>query len=422
MTFLRSRAGLIPDFPSPVEGAEVGEVVTEEAGLVPPASQPLQVTLLVREGDLVARGAAVACLRHTPDLCLVAPIAGRVARIALLPGRRLSEIVLFRDDDGGAERHPTGAAASVGSLRRLMQTAGVWPLIRRRPFGGMPHASEAPAAIFVMGADTRPQAIDPQEALDGREEAFARGLSALGLLTDGPVFAVWPEAGRGIERPTAGTDLRVIPCGPRHPQGSAGIRIHQAFPAGLDTPVWDIHAEDVADLGDLLDTGELPATRLVRIAGAGLREGARLRTHPGADLRQLTQRIALPGPHVLMSGSHLDGRAAHWLGPRDRQVTVLPRQAPEPRPHWLIAALTASAGAKPAIPTSALSQSLGAALPAAPFIRALGAGDDEAAMSLGVLSLLEDDIALADFALGAGGEIKDQLRAILDRIETEYAP
>ena len=105
----------------------------------------------------------------------------------------------------------------------------------------------------------------------------------------------------------------------------------------------------------MLQTGELPMTRLVRIAGAALREARTLRTHPGADLRQLTQRIVQPGSHVLWSGSHLDGRPARWLGQRHRQVTVLPRPAPPPRVHWIAAALSATAGASPVIPTAALS-------------------------------------------------------------------
>ncbi len=37
-------------------------------------------------------------------------------------------------------------------------------------------------------------------------------------------------------------------------------------------PVWDLHAEDVAALGDLLDTGIVPMTRLVSVTGAALRE------------------------------------------------------------------------------------------------------------------------------------------------------
>lgn len=421
MFFRRSGAGLIPDFPSPAETSGIVDVVTEEAGVMPPDGPALAVTPLVAEGDTVARGAAVACLRRTPDICLVAPIAGRVARISLLPGRKLSSIVLFREESGGVECHATPASDTAGGLRSLMQVSGFWPRLRRRPFGGMPARDEVPVAIFVMGADTRPYAPDPQQDLDGREAALAKGLAALRQLSDGPVFVCWPANTARSDHSTAGTDIRWIACGPRHPQGSAGIRIHQSCPAGFDAPVWDLHAGDVADLGDLLDTGVLPMMRHLRIAGTGLREGARLRTHPGADLRQLTQRIAAPGPHVLMSGSHLDGRPARWLGQRSRQITVLSREAPPSRPHWLIAALTESARTRPAIPTAALGQSLGKVVHAAPFIRALGAGDDETAMSLGLLSLLEEDIALADYTLGAGGAIMDQLRTLLDRIQAEYA-
>lgn len=210
--------------------------------------------------------------------------------------------------------------------------------------------------------------------------------------------------------------------GARHPQGSAGICVHRHLPAGLDTPVWDINAEDTAALGALLRSGVLPMTRLVRIAGGGLRAARVVRTHPGADLRQLTHRIAVAGPHVLMSGSPLDGHVAHWLAPRHRQITVLPREETgKGRTHWLVAALTRAPGARPAIPTAALTQAFGAALPAAPFVRALGAGDDETAMKLGLLSLLEEDVVLADFVLSEGGHLVKQLRAMLDRIRAEFA-
>ena len=215
--------------------------------------------------------------------------------------------------------------------------------------------------------------------------------------------------------------IHLAPRGARHPQSSAGICMHGLFPAGLDTPVWDIHAEDVAAFGGLLDTGTLSMTRLVRIAGAGLREARLVRSHPGADLRQLTQKIARPGAHVLMSGSPLDGHRAHWLAPRHRQVTVLPRPPVPRRSHWLTRALTRPGVAGPAIPTAALTQALGAALPAPPFLRALGAGDAETAMQLGLLSLLEEDLALADYVLGEGGRLMGQMRNLLDRLREENA-
>lgn len=422
MGVLTFSAGLTPSFgPPPPRVAEPEDVITEEAGIRWPSGRGLRITPLVAENDLVAQGAALACLRDAPDIRLVASMPARVAKISLLPGRKLSEIVLFREASDEAIRHDTAPAETEAGLRRLMQASGLWPWLRRRPFGGMPSASERPAAIMVMAVDTRPLAPDPRLAIAGQGAAVSRGLAALARLTDGPVYLCQHPGPALCEAGLAGGRIRVVDCGPRHPQGSPGLRIHDLCPATLDAPVWDIHAEDVAALGTLLDTGLLPMTRLTSVAGAGLQRARLLRTQPGADLRALTQRALLPGPHVLLSGSPLDGRAARWLDPRDRQVTVLPQPRRGPDPHWLVAALTRSARPKPVIPTAALTQAFGAALPAAAFVRALGSGDDELAMTLGGLSLLEEDVALADYALGGETRLAGLLRDMLDRIRTEYA-
>lgn len=412
MTGLALRAGLTPPFATPPETVRGPvDAVTEEAGVVSPPGPSLRVQPLVEQGQLVAQGAPVAALADRPEIQLVAPMAGRVARVALGPGKTLGEIVLFRES--GGDRHRFTAQEDV---RDLAQAAGLWPRICRRPFGGMPRPDERPSGIVVMAVDTRPHAPDPVAALTGREDAFARGLDALSTLTDGPVHLCLPQ---GADLPT-GT-ARVLTCGPRHPQGLPGHQVHRHWPATLDAPVWDIHAEDVADLGDLIETGHVPETRLVRVAGDALRETRLVRTQPGADLRGLTHAHLEPGAHRLLSGSPLDGVQAYWLGPRDRQVSALTRPTPAPDQHWFVKALTRSALPRPVIPTSALRHAMGGDMPAAPLARALAAGDDETAMDLGVLCYLEEDLALADYVTGDGAHLRQLLRRMLDRIATEYA-
>lgn len=408
--------GLSPRFPSPPR-AEAGIVtdITEEAGVTAFDGRALRVLPLVEEGALVAQGAPVARLRDEDGTFLVAPMPGRVAHVRLQPGRRLSEIVLFREAGGARHVYPTG-----GDIRSMMLQAGFWPAWGRRPFGGMPPAAELPAAIVVMAADTRPLAPDPGQALEGRHEAFQRGLEAVARLTDGSVFVCHGPGTMPLDRGLGQGRVRTVACGPRHPQGLAGFRIHDHCPAAIDAPVWDIHAEDVAGLGEFLETGLVPETRLVHVTGPGLRESRLVRTQPGADLRGLTQRVAVPGAHELLSGSPLDGKRAHWLGPRDRQVSVMPRPSNESRPHWLRTALRQRAMPPPVIPTAALTQAFGGALPAVALVRALTSGDDETAMSLGVLSFLEEDLALADYILG-DARLRELLRAALARIETEMA-
>lgn len=415
-------AGLTPRFPSPPRGLSFPEdVITEEAGLQTSPGQQFRVTMDVEEGALVPEGAPVARLRGSQEVCLVAPMPARVARIGLLQGHRLSEIVLFREPGGDLVRHEITQTDTGTDLRRLMQNAGVWPCLGRRPFGGMPAPDERPAAIVVMATDTRPLAPDPRLALAGQEEAFGRGLHGLTKLTDGPVFVCLQHGPSLFDDSLAPGRLRVVESGPRHPQGSSGLRVHALFPAAIGTPVWDVHAEDVARFGTLIKTGQFPMMRLVSVGGAALRESRLVRTQPGADLRGLIYRIVNPGAHEVLSGSPLDGHAAHWLAPRHHQVTVLPRRIPGRRSHWLVSALTHSATPKPVIPIAALDQAFGAALPAAAFVRALSSGDDETAMKMGILSLLEEDVALADYVLGGDAHLRENLRAMLDRIRVEFA-
>ena len=56
-----------------------------------------------------------------------------------------------------------------------------------------------------------------------------------------------------------------------------------------------------------------------------------------------------------------------------------------------------------------------------PFLRALAAGDSETFARLGGLSLLEEDVALADYVTRAKPGIRAMLAAMLDTVATEEA-
>ena len=415
-------AGLVPRISAPpMQVSAVTDVLTEEAGLRAARGQEMRIRMVVDEGAQVAEGAPVAHMRDAPDVQIVAPMAGRIGRVAYLPGHKLAEIVLFREPGGDVHSYKvTGATAEAG-LRKLMQRAGMWGMWRRRPFGGMPGVSERPAAIFVQALDTRPLAADPMLALQGRSNGFERGLEALTLLTDGSVNVCMAPGDQIVPRGLGQGQVREIECGPRHPQGSMGIQAHRHAPAGFDCPVWAIHAEDVAALGELIETGRVPMTRQVAVSGPAMREARLVRTQIGADLRELTHGFVRRGAHSLLSGSALDGHPAQWLAARDRQITVVPRfEAPGPS-HWLQTALARTRGSRPIIPTAALDHSMGGSIPAAAFLRALGAGDEEMFQKLGGLSLLAEDIALADYAVGGDARLTGMLATMLNRISAEHA-
>ena len=409
----------MPAGPSLFRGADIKTVITDQCALTARAEEDFRVDLLVAEGDRVAQGAPVLRARRDPALVLVAPVAGEVASIDLGPGRRLSHVVFFHASEAGRHEHAV-AGEDPAATRALLLSAGLWPLIRSRPFGRVPAPAETPAAIFVMALDTRPEAPSPLLALEGREEDFARGLRALAGLTAGPLVLC---RARGAEAPAIGgvSNCHVRTVAPVHPHGLAGFQLAGLHPAEPGRPVWDIHAEDVAAIGALLATGLVPETRLVSVAGPALTENRLLRCQPGADLRALTFDIARPGPHRLLSGSALDGVEARWLGRWHRQATAVAAPPDTTRRHWFSAALSRARRPLPIIPTAALDHAFGGLLPAAALVRALAANDAETATRLGALSLLEEELALADHVTGASPRLAAMLRAMLDRIEAEEA-
>jgi Na+-transporting NADH:ubiquinone oxidoreductase subunit A len=270
-----------------------------------------------------------------------------------------------------------------------------------------------------MAVDTRPDAPPPRLAIEGRLQEFDRGLHALIALTQGPVLLCQDRGHDLIAAGSFGERLRIVKSEALHPWGLAGLQIHRHYPARPGRPVWDIHAEDVADIGALLETGLLPETRLVSIAGSALRQARLVRCQPGADLRGLVHGFVKPGAHAILSGSALDGHEARWLGQRDRQATAMGRSGGGQPGHWLTSALRRASRPVPLIPTAALEQSLGGALPAAALVRALSAGDRESAVRLGALSLVEEDLALADYVTCAAPRLSFLLRRMLQGIEAE---
>ena len=410
MTQLFRNGLMLPSGGPATVSPDPAPALTEEAALGPGFPPDFRIDLLVAEGDTVAQGQPVATDRRAPDLTLTAPMGGRIARIDTGPGRALSRILFFRDPAAG--RH---AFRTDGDVAALMLATGLWTGFRRRPFGGFPAPGTRPAALVVMAHDTRPGALPPKVALKGAEDDFARGLTALATLTDGPVLLVQPPGPALADAPR----LRVIHAGPLHPQGLAGTHVHAHFPAAPDRPVWDIAAQEVAALGELIRTGHLPETRMIAVGGPAATGGRVVRCQPGADLHGLAQPVMRPGGAAILSGSSLDGIESRFLWLRDRQVTVMPRPPAPGQPHWFRAALARMSRPAPIIPTAALDHALPRSLPVMPFLRALSAGDDETAQSLDVLSLLEEDLALADYVTAADPALAATLRGMLDRIASE---
>ena len=407
----------------------------------------LRPKLHVAAGDRVRQGQLLVTDARNRGLRLTAPAAGRIKAVNRGPRRRLDSVVIAVEGDGqvGFAADSAARPLSATSLRGLLLESGLWTAFRTRPFGHVPDPAAEPAALFVTAMETEPLAPPVEAQLTGLEDDLARGLEALKLLTDGPVYVCRGPTDRLPE--FAGDGIRVEVFEGPHPAGLAGTHIHRLAPVSRTRPVWSLHAVDAAAIGHLLRTGRLKSERVVALAGPGVRRPRLLSVRAGASLEELTRGELTGDSNQLISGSVLSGHAAStpavaFLGRFDRQISVLPEGGGRQQPAWLTLGAnvytatgaylsafrspdslrfsTAAHGAQRAmIPLEAFDAVMPLDILPTPLLRAISARDTVRAEDLGCLELLEEDLALCTLVDPGKGNWGDELRDVLDLIEKE---
>ncbi len=371
-----------------------------------------RLEVLVSEGTGVARGTPILRDRARPAIVVTSPVAGVVDEVTMGPRRRLSRLGVRIDGEAAVE-FPRPASLTRQSARDAVLAAGLWPAFTARPFGGIPDPDAEPSALFVMAADTRPNAPDPNVVIATDPDAFREGIHLLRHLTDAPIHLCQPPGAATVH---SGGHLHAVTVDAPHPAGLAGTQIFRHCPVEGDKTVWQIGYQDVMEIGAIVGTGRRTGTRIVALGGPMARDPRLIRLPEAAELDTLTAAEALPGQRRTLSGALPGGREARWLRRGDTQITILPRPAPLLASRWLPAPRRALRPA-PVVPHAALDRALGPDIPAMALIRALSTGDAAAADRLGARALLEEDVALLAWATGGAEDFAALLRGVLDRLE-----
>ncbi|MFN3169836.1 MAG: hypothetical protein ACE37E_04000 [Hyphomicrobiales bacterium] len=389
---------------------------------------------LVDVGEYVSEGQTLFVDRKDDAVCFAAPISGHVFSIDYGPRRTLSAIVVRAQDsdqDGQNETSQSTAdpiaidASSRDDVRHIILSRGLWPAFRSRPFGLVPPSDQHPAAIFVSAMDLAPGAADPDPVIAANEDAFRHGLEVLSKLTDGQVFVCQSKAST-FQTPDS-LKIRTACFDGTYQAGLASTHIHRLSPASPDFPVWSIGYQDVIAIGTLFLTGRYDATRVIALSGEPLANPRLLTTKLGASLRGLIKGELKPQAgnqsHTqTLSGSAVSGRELSYLGRYHSQVSVLSNRKRGQRPVWTSRLpFFGSNTTAPLIPNMAMDRALPGGVLAVPMMRALSVGDAQAAKQLGVLDLVEEDVAALNMICTSGADYRVLLRSVLDELAEDAA-
>lgn len=357
--------------------------------------------VLVQSGERVGLGQPQFRDRNRPKILFTAPASGVITEINYSHHRSLESIVI------GCEDVPAVSLGISEDVRAALLISGLWTAFKTRPFGHIPDPDAHAEAILVTAIDTNPLAADPAVVLNTAQESFSRGLDALAELNQTPVLVCQAAGSALVEQQNE--HIRCEMFSGKHPAGLAGTHLDRLGLSGK--AIWQIGYQDVVSIGHLFLTGQLSTERIVSLAGPMVRNPRLLRTQRGVNLDELLEGELSEGALRVISGSVLSGRTSAYLGHYDTQISVVP--APT-RKRRIPVFAHFSESSMSILPSEAFERALPQNILPVPLMRALSVGDWDAAVKLGCLDLLEEDVALLSYLCSSGNDYSTLLRQALD--------
>ena len=157
-----------------------GATATEYA-LEPDAFPGLTPKVVVKEGEHVLAGDPLLVNKQCPDVKFASPVSGTVKAVIRGERRRVLRVVVEADKEQQARdfgKRDAGALDGQGVIDTLCE-AGLFGYINQLPYAVSTTPDQKPKGIFVSALRDMPLAGDFEVELEGNEEAFLTGLTAL---------------------------------------------------------------------------------------------------------------------------------------------------------------------------------------------------------------------------------------------------
>lgn len=286
---------------------------------------------VVKEGDNVKAGSPLFYDKRFENVAHVSPVSGEIVEIKRGEKRKLLEIKILADKKIEYEtfgRYSVSEVANLSSqeIKDLIVKSGVWPNFIQRPFGVIADPAATPKSIHISAFDSHPLAPDFGILFKGQDHFFQVGIDILRKLTNGPVN-VNVHSTREISTvfsQVKGAELNKF-SGP-HPAGCVGVQIHHLDPINKNDIVWTISPFGVIQIGKLFLNGIYDASRIVAVTGPEVKVPQYYKVLTGSAIRKLVNDN-LKNEHVrIISGNVLTGMSIGHeghLGFFDHQLTVL---------------------------------------------------------------------------------------------------
>ena len=417
--------------------------------LVPDDFVGMTPKVVVREGDKVKAGDALFVNKKQTDVKFASPVSGVVQAVVRGDRRKVLRVVVEADKD---QQYVDFGQKQVASLDgdavvKALLEAGLFGYINQLPYAVSTTPDQKPRAVFVSALRDMPLAGDFEYELQGNEEDFQTGLTALSKVA--PVY-LGIGALQTSKALTGAKDVEVNvfdgPC----PAGNVGVQVNNIAPVNKGEVVWTVDPTAVIFFGRLFRTGKVDLRRLVAVAGSEITKPEYAEVLVGQPIADLLEGKLAAKDHVrIINGNPLTGRKAtmdDFVGGHTSEITVIPEgdNVDEmlgwilPRTNdfsvsrsyfsWLFGknkeyALDArvKGGERHMIMSGEYDKVLPMDIYAEYLIKAIIAGDIDRMEQLGIYEVAPEDFAVAEFVDSSKLELQQIVRQGLDMLRKENA-
>lgn len=417
--------------------------------LVPDDFVGMTPKVIVREGDKVKAGDALFVNKKQTDVKFASPVSGVVQAVVRGDRRKVLRVVVEADKD---QQYVDFGLKQVASLDgdavvKTLLEAGLFGYINQLPYAVSTTPDQKPRAVFVSALRDMPLAGDFEYELQGNEEDFQTGLTALSKVA--PVY-LGIGAKQTSKALTEAKDVEVNvfdgPC----PAGNVGVQVNNIAPVNKGEVVWTVDPTAVIFFGRLFRTGKVDLRRLVAVAGSEITKPEYAEVLVGQPIADLLEGKLAAKDHLrIINGNPLTGRKAtkdDFVGGHTSEITVIPEgdNVDEmlgwilPRTNdfsvsrsyfsWLFGknkeyALDArvKGGERHMIMSGEYDKVLPMDIYAEYLIKAIIAGDIDRMEQLGIYEVAPEDFAVAEFVDSSKLELQHIVRQGLDMLRKENA-
>ncbi|GAB6975466.1 Na(+)-translocating NADH-quinone reductase subunit A [Prevotella falsenii] len=283
--------------------------------------------MTVKVGDHVKAGETLFVNKISEEVRFASPVSGVVKSIERGDRRKILYVSIEADNeqtfaDFGVKDIQTLDGEGV---KKALLEAGLFGYINQLPYAVSTTPDTEPKAIFVSALRDKPLQGDFEYELEGQEEAFRTGLTALSKIAKVYLSIGVRQNSKALVE-AKNVELTVFdgPC----PAGNVGVQVNHLSPVNKGEVVWTVDPTAVIFFGRLFQTGKVDLTRVVAVAGSKIKEPAYVKALVGTPIKDIVAGRLTTTEHVrILNGNPLTGTIADdnsFLGAHISEVVAMP--------------------------------------------------------------------------------------------------